>query len=694
MNADAHQKVRPRHLKRSAYLYVRQSTLRQVLENTESTKRQYDLRQRAVALGWPIEQVVVIDSDLGQSGASAVDREGFQRLVTEVGLGRAGIVMGLEVSRLARNSTDWHRLLEICALADTLILDEDGVYDPAHFNDRLLLGLKGTMSEAELHVLRARLRGGILNKARRGELEVALPIGLVYHLGRVGLDPDVQVQESVRALFRIFRETGSATGTVRAFRERGLRFPCRPSRTRNEIVWHELDHARALDILHNPRYAGAFCFGRTRTRTTADGRTHQDRVDRADWTALIRDAHAGYLTWDEFEENEQRIRENTLARDPERAHTPPREGAALLQGLVVCGVCGNRMTVRYHHRHGRAWPDYLCQRAGIARAEPTCQTITGTPVDQRIGEILVEAMTPKALEVALAVRAEIQGRVEDADRLRARQVERARYEADSSRRRYMQVDPANRLVADVLEADWNAKLRALADAQAEYESRRQADRATLSEAQRDGVLALGTDFPAIWSDPRTADRDRKRMLRLLVEDVTLVQAAQITAHIRFRGGTSRTVVIQRALSAWALRQTSPELVAEIDRLLDHHTDIEIAALLNARGHKSGEGKALNRFIIRKIRLSYDLVSRHDRLRAAGMLNLAEMAARLGVVPTTVKIWRREGYIRAHVYSDRGEHLYEPPGDHPPVKHAWKKRCKTANKSKDPLNVTDEVQYEA
>lgn len=694
MNADAHQKVRPRHLKRSAYLYVRQSTLRQVFENTESTKRQYDLRQRAVALGWPIEQVVVIDSDLGQSGASAVDREGFQRLVTEVGLGRAGIVMGLEVSRLARNSTDWHRLLEICALADTLILDEDGVYDPAHFNDRLLLGLKGTMSEAELHVLRARLRGGILNKARRGELEVPLPIGLVYHLGRVVLDPDVQVQESVRALFRIFRETGSATGTVRAFRERGLTFPCRPSRTRNEIVWHELDHSRALEILHNPRYAGAFCFGRTRTRTTADGRTHQDRVERAEWTALIRDAHPGYLTWDEFEENERRIRENTLARDPERAHTPPREGPALLQGLVVCGVCGNRMTVRYHHRRGRAWPDYLCQRAGIAHAKPSCQMITGTPVDQRIGEIVVEAMTPKALEVALEVRAEIQARVDDADRLRARQVERARYEADCSRRRYMQVDPANRLVADVLEADWNEKLRALADAQAEYESRRQADRAALSDEQRDRVLALGTDFPAIWSDPRTEDRDRKRMLRLLVEDVTLVQAAQITAHIRFRGGTTRTVVIPRALSAWALRQTSPELVAEIDQLLDYHTDIEIAALLDARGHKSGEGKTLNRLIIRKIRLSYGLRSRYDRLRAAGMLSLTEMAERLGVVPTTVKIWRREGYIRAHVYSDRGEYLYEPPGADAPIKHAWKKRSNAADKSTDTPNMTEEVQYEA
>lgn len=502
MNADAHQKVRPRHLKRSAYLYVRQSTLRQVFENTESTKRQYDLRQRAVALGWPVEQVVVIDSDLGQSGASSADREGFQRLVTEVGLGRAGIVMGLEVSRLARNSTDWHRLLEICALADTLILDEDGVYDPAHFNDRLLLGLKGTMSEAELHVLRARLRGGILNKARRGELETPLPVGFVYSAGRVVLDPDVQVQESLRAFFRIYGETGSATATVRAFRERGLRFPCRPSRARDELVWHTLDHSRALEILHNPRYAGAFCFGRTRQRKLGDGRARFERLARDEWTALIPGAHAGYLTWEEFEENQRRMRENTAARDPERTRTPPREGTALLQGLVVCGVCGQRMTVRYHHRNGRAWPDYVCQRDGVQHAERPCQVVVGAPIDQKVGALLVEAMTPKAIEVALAVQAEIQARSDEADRLRSRQVERARYEADLARRRYMQVDPSNRLVADALEADWNEKLRAVADAQAECEARRQADRAALSGAQHEGVLALAGDFPAVWVSPQ------------------------------------------------------------------------------------------------------------------------------------------------------------------------------------------------
>src|ERR1700731_4778539 len=286
MNREMHQKVKTTHLKRNAYLYIRQSSLRQVFENSESTKRQYALRQKAVALGWPEDRIIVLDSDLGQSGASAVDREGFQQLVTEVGLGRAGIVMGLEVSRLARNSTDWHRLLEICALTDTLILDEDGIYDPRHFNDRLLLGLKGAMSEAELHVIRARLQGGIWNKARRGELQCPLPVGLVYNSeGRPILDPDKQVQESMRFFFDAFRRTGSACAVVKAFRQKQLLFPRRLKKGPNkgELLWAELIHSRALYILHNPRYAGAFVYGRNRTRARPDGSTTYTKVPRENW---------------------------------------------------------------------------------------------------------------------------------------------------------------------------------------------------------------------------------------------------------------------------------------------------------------------------------------------------------------------------------------------------------------------------
>lgn len=304
MRADAHEKVTAGHLRRDAYLYVRQSTMRQVIQNSESGVRQYALRQRAAALGWPTERVIVIDSDQGHSGAQAADREGFKRLVAEVGMGRAGIVLGLEVSRLARNSSDWHRLLEICALTDTLILDEDGVYDPCAFNDRLLLGLKGTMSEAELHVLRARLRGGIVSKARRGELASPLPVGFIYDpAGRVVLDPDQGVQQGLRHFFTTFARTGSARATVKAFRDAGLKLPSRvrSGPRKGELAWTELCHWRALLLLHNPRYAGAFFFGRQRTRVRPDGRMTSEVLPREEWLALIPDAHAGYMCFEEFE---------------------------------------------------------------------------------------------------------------------------------------------------------------------------------------------------------------------------------------------------------------------------------------------------------------------------------------------------------------------------------------------------------
>jgi DNA invertase Pin-like site-specific DNA recombinase len=536
MTTEASSKVRPRHLSRNAYLYVRQSTLRQVFENTESTKRQYALQQRAIALGWRVEQVVVIDSDLGRSGASAVDREGFQRLVTEVGLGHAGIVMGLEVSRLARNSTDWHRLLEICALADSLILDEDGVYDPAHFNDRLLLGLKGTMSEAELHVLKARLRGGILNKARRGELEMRLPIGFAYDLqGHVRLDPDVRVQASVRQLFRTFQRTGSASATVKSFREQGLQFPRRATAGthKGEVLWSDLDHSRMLFVIHNPRYAGAFTFGRSRMRVLPDGRKVWKRLPTAEWTTLIREAHVGYLSWEEYEQNVQRLRDNARLYGADREHGAPREGSALLQGLVVCATCGERMTVRYHLRGGRALPSYVCQRQGIRTAQSPCQTISGASLDAAIGKLLVDMVTPITLEVALAVQRELEARSVECDALRRQEVERARYESDLARRRFMQVDPDNRHVADSLEAEWNEKLRALEQAQKRYEKQSQVDAAGLDEHQRASIISLAKDFPRLWSDPRTPDRERKRMARLLITDVTLLKGVDITAQIRF-----------------------------------------------------------------------------------------------------------------------------------------------------------------
>ena len=438
----ASSKVTAAHLSRQALLYVRQSSLKQVIHNTESAIRQYDLRGKAVALGWAGDQVTVIDIDQGQSGASAADREGFQQLVAEVSLGRAGIVLGLECSRLARNSADWHQLLELCGMTGTLICDEDGLYDPRNFNDRLLLGMKGQMSEAELHFIRARLRGGILSKARRGELITPLPIGLVYDAaGHVILDPDTAVRGALAHLFATFAATGSATACVKAFNAAGLSFPWR-HRTgprKGEIDWKPLAHHVVLRVLHNPRYAGAFTFGRHRDIKLPGGKWSRTALPRQEWISFIPGAHPGYITLDQYDANRARLAQNAAAHGRDRAAGPPREGPALLQGIISCGTCGQRMTVRYHQRRGRELPAYVCQRDGIEHARQICQAVPGAGLDERIGQLLLDTLTPLAVEAALTVTAELQHRSDEADALRAAHVERARYLADLARRRYLAV---------------------------------------------------------------------------------------------------------------------------------------------------------------------------------------------------------------------------------------------------------------
>ncbi len=662
-------KVTAHHLKRDAYLYVRQSSVRQVFENTESTERQYALRQRAVALGWPVERVIVIDSDLGLSGASATEREGFQRLVAEVGMARAGIVLGLEVSRLARNSTDWHRLLEICAITDTLILDEDGVYDPAHFNDRLLLGLKGTMSEAELHVMRARLRGGLLNKARRGELHLHLPVGFVYDVDdKVVLDSDLEVQQAVRLLFRTFVRTGAARQTVKHFRKHDLLFPRRmcTGAHRGEVIWRPLELRQVVSVLHNPRYAGAFAFGRYRSKKLPDGRTKRELVPREHWHALILDAHPGYITWEEFERIEQRLRDCAKSYGAHRRHGPPREGPALLQGRAICGLCGCRMAVRYHRRAEQLVPDYQCIIRTVQTAETPCQVIPGASVDAAIGKLVVEAMTPMAVEVALAVWQEIQQRHQDADRLRHQQVERAQYEADLARRRYMQVDPSNRLVADSLEANWNDKLRVLSEAQNRYEQQKQLDESTGNQIDHKRVLSLVKDFPAIWNDPKTPQRERKRMLGLLIEDVTLIKKETITAQVRFRGGATTTLTLPLPLNAWQGRLTPAATLHQMDVLLQEHTDSEAATILNERGLKTGADGKFSAERIRWFRHVKGIKSMKQHLLDAGWLTTEQYADKLGVHYATIKTWRTKGLIRARRCNDRGQWLFDPRENDPPT----------------------------
>ena len=668
-------KVQAHHLERGAYLYIRQSSMRQVLENVESTKRQYGLRGRAIGLGWRDDQIIVIDSDQGESGASASWREGFQHLVSDVGMGRAGIVMGLEVSRLARNNADWHRLLEICALADTLILDEDGVYDPANFNDRLLLGLKGTMSEAELHVIKARLRGGILNKVRRGEYRCPLPTGFLYdERGTVVLDPDTQIREMITYFFETFSRVGSATQTVKAFTRGGLLFP---SRLRNgkQVVFQPLTTSTAMRTLHNPRYAGVYAYGQRLYRRTVDGKMQLRKRDPKEWLACIPDAHPGYISWEQFQHNLKVLEANGRSYQSVRA-SPPREGAALLQGRVICGCCGSHMKARYADRRGQVDTWYICSRAYESRAEPHCQSIAGWPVDEAIGELIAAEMTPAAVELAWEVRKEIEARHDEVDQLRRRAIERAQMDAELAQRRFMLVEPHNRLVADTLESEWNDKLRMLADLQEERGRALREDQLMLDDAIHDRLTAMTSDFKVVWCDPALPNRERKRLLAYLVEDVTLLKfpaEGETRIHIRFRGGRTETLTVQNPKSSAQQVKTRPEVVELVDKLLDDHICAEIADILNEQGIRPGgsarRGQVNAKFTdLRVIYLvkRYGLRPRYDRLRERGMLTKAEACAKLGITECTLVRWAKYGIVKRHA-ANGYIGLYEPPGPHVPTK---------------------------
>jgi DNA invertase Pin-like site-specific DNA recombinase len=655
-------KVTQQHLAHDAYLYIRQSTPRQVLENTESTQRQYALRDRAVVLGWPLERVHVIDCDLGKSGSQSAGRDGFQKLVSEVALGKAGLVMGLEVSRLARNSADWHRLIELCSLAGALILDEDGIYDPANFNDRLLLGLKGTMSEAELHFLKARMRGGVINKARRGELEMRPPIGLVYRDdGVLSLDPDTEVQAAMRLVFDTFDKTGSAMQTTKIFREQGLLFPrrIRTGLGNGELHWAQASHSRIIQVLHNPRYAGAFVYGRVRTRLLPDGKHSTIKVPRSDWQFVIPGIHGGYISWEQFEVNQKRLAENAIGFGGTRNAGPAREGPALLQGRVICGICGERMGIHYSIAYHQVTPTYVCQEASIRKSEKVCQRVPGRVVDEAISNLLLELMQPMTLQVSLAVQQEVEARIAETDALRRKHVERAQYEAELARRRYMNVDPDNRLVIDSLEAEWNNKLRTLAETQEQYEQQTQKQRMLVDSQTRNQLLSLAADFQHVWNDPSVEHRERKRILRLLIEDATLINGDEIQVHVRLRGGATRSLNLARPLPIAQIRKTKPEVVTEIDGLLDLYCDREVAEVLNRQERRTWQGEAFNLKKIAHIRQAFNLKSRFSRLRARGLLTAKEMSERFDVTFTTINAWGRKGLLRKYNYDNDRRCLYEP-----------------------------------
>lgn len=664
MSADRLQKVTAEHLRRDAFLYVRQSSLRQVMENTESTKRQYALRDRAAALGWPIERIHVIDSDQGLSGSSTQGRNGFERLVGEVANNRAGIVLGLEVSRLARNNADWHRLIELAALTGTLILDEDGVYDPAHFNDRLLLGLKGAMSEAELHVLKARLQGGIRSKARRGELETPLPIGLTQHPGgSVVLTPDQSIKTAITLLFETFRQTKSATATVKRFRRESWLFPrlVRRGIGKGTVLWGALEHSRIIQILHNPRYAGAFVYGRTRGAYRAE-KMGRLKLPRDQWQVLIRDAHPGYISWEEFEANQITLTQNAAGFGQTSRGSTSREGVGLLQGRIICGICGARMRVRYQMLGDKQVPYYVCTENAVRKAGNACQSIRGAVIDEAIGKLVLECVSPEAIEVALAVEDEVAGRVEQAAAQRVTQLTRARYDAELARRRYMHVDPSNRLVADALEADWNERLRHLDVLQQEHDRIEQADRKLLDDGAKERIRQLAADFSSVWNDFRISPLEKKRMLALLIEDVTLIKREYIAIHVRFRGGKTTSIEMEKPKPIALIRKTLPEVVAKVDELLETCTDRQVAEQLNAFGFRNWKGELFTVKKVTVVRNAYNLKSRFDRLRERGMLTAKEIGAQLGVCTATVYHLSGAGILREHRYGNQHRCLFESPGD--------------------------------
>ena len=504
-NLSMHPKVRPEHLSRNALVYVRQSTMAQVRFNQESTQRQYALQEKALSLGWQKESIRVIDSDLGISGSGRARRPGFAQLVASVSLGEVGAVFGLEISRLARSSADLMKLLELCALFGTLVVDEDGIYDMADFNDRLLIGLKGTMGEAELHFLYARMTGGRENAASRGDLRFPLPVGYVYDPdGSIMMDPDAEVQNAISTLFKEFRASGSAYGVVRYFARNSLSFPKRAygGAWDGKITWGTLTHSRVLSVIHNPSYAGAYVYGRFRDQKTVDssGRFahHSVRLpNREDWKVFIPDHHPAYISWEDFEANQKLLASNQT--NAERSG-PAREGAALLPGIILCGRCGRRMTVRYTGTGG-VRPAYECTGRWEHGNKATCTSVPADILDQAVSEKILSIMKASELEIALKILRNISSSARMADRQWLLSIERAQYEADRAERQFMLADPENRLVVRTLESNWNQKLKALEEVRQDYAAYCSKKAWTPSAKEEEDILNLAQRIPEIWNAP-------------------------------------------------------------------------------------------------------------------------------------------------------------------------------------------------
>jgi len=647
-------KIAEHHRSKCAYVYLRQSTPGQVLHHQESTERQYALREKAQELGWSQALIRTLDRDLGKSGTQMAEREDFKTLVAHVSMGQVGAVFALEASRLSRSDLDWHRLLQLCALTQTLVIDEDGCYDPSDFNDGLLLGLKGTMAQAELHFLRTRLQGAKLNKAKKGELRFPLPVGFRYdEQGRIIPDPDEEVRGAVGLVFRLFRETGTAFAVVQRFAERGLRFPKRAygGAWDGKLIWGRLTHGRVLGILKNPSYAGMYVFGRYQYRlqisVQGEVRKRMQAVAMPDWRVRLPEHHEGYITAEEFLHNRACLQKNRTNGEETVLSGPAREGLALLQGLLLCGHCGRAVTVRYTG-HGGLYPTYLCNwlhREGLATKD--CMSFRCDVLDPVIAEEVLNALQPAELELALAALRELETRDQAIMRQWQMRLERAEYEAALAERRYQEVDPANRLVAGTLERRWNDALLQVEELKKQAAECQHQQARVATPEQKEKVLALARDLPRLWHAPTTPAKDRKRMLRLLIKDITVEKSAepkQLLVHIRWQGGacTDRSVQLRPNI---ADRVRYPAaVIARVRELAQGLLDAQIAAELNREGHSSAKGKPYTAKIIQWIRWRYQIPP--AMLKKPQELTVQQVAQQFGVGDGVVYYWIEHGIIMA------------------------------------------------
>jgi excisionase family DNA binding protein len=645
------QKITEQHRRRRAVVYVRQSTPTQVQEHAESRARQYRLRERALELGWPEALVAVVDGDLGRSGASAEGRLGFKELVAEVGLGQVGLVLALEVSRLARSSADWHQLLDLCALTGTLIADQDGIYSPQDFNDRLLLGLKGTMSEAELHLIRARLDGGLRNKAERGDLETNLPVGLDRdERGRIVLSADEQVRHAIGRVFELWRRVGSARQVVAELVTEGQKLPRRRVGERR-VRWARASYAAVHDFLTNPAYAGAFVFGRTRQqkRLDADGGIKRETLELPleEWSVCLPEHHPGYVSWDEYLATRERLRANVRPRG--EGGGAAREGQALLQGLARCGRCGRRMQVAYSGNGGRV-VRYACVRGHQLHAtERACQSLGGLRVDRAVAEAFLEAVTPAGVRASAGAIEELER--QHVERLRGQRlaVERAEFEAERVRRQFDACEPEHRLVARTLEQRLEQALADVERERRQLAALEQARPAPLTAEERRALGRLARDLPRLWHAKTTTDRDRKELLRTLLSEVivTVREPERLAAlELVWEGGARSELQVRLNRRGPERHRTDEDTVELIRRLAQHHSDRQIAAILSKQGRRTGTGLPFTEPRVRYVRHAAGIPAAPAPDPDSEVVTIAEAAARLGVSTSTIRRWLREGLLPA------------------------------------------------